>query len=165
MSTVLPLLLVSSALLCSLVAGFLFAFAVVIMPGIGNLGDREFVRAFQEIDGVIQRGQPLFGLVWLGSAVALVAGLVLGVGQLAGLERILLVTAAVMYLLGVQAPTLMVNVPLNNAIQSLKIAEAGEAALRSARETFEARWNFWNAIRTVMATLAVAALLVLLQLP
>lgn len=165
MSTVLPLLLVSSALLCSLVAGFLFAFAVVIMPGIGNLGDREFVRAFQEIDGVIQRGQPLFGLVWLGSAVALVVGLVLGVGQLAGLERILLVTAAVMYLLGVQAPTLMVNVPLNNAIQSLKIAEAGEAALRSAREMFEARWNFWNAIRTVMATLAVAALLVLLQLP
>ena len=42
--------------LCSLVAGFLFAFAVVVMPGIRNLGDREFLRAFQEIDGVIQRG-------------------------------------------------------------------------------------------------------------
>ena len=44
---------------CSLVAGFLFAFAVVVMPGIRHLGDREFLLAFQEMDGVIQRGQPL----------------------------------------------------------------------------------------------------------
>lgn len=164
MSTLLPPLLVTSALLCSLVAGFLFAFAVVIMPGIGNLGNREFVRAFQEIDGVIQRGQPLFGLVWLGSAVALVAGLVLGVGQLAGTEKILLITAAGLYLLGVQAPTFTVNVPLNNTLQALKVADASDAALASARQAFEARWNLWNSVRTVMATLAVAILLVLLQL-
>jgi uncharacterized membrane protein len=37
-----------------LVAGFLFAFAAVIMPGIRSLGDRAFIRAFQVIDRVIQ---------------------------------------------------------------------------------------------------------------
>ena len=46
-----------ATLLCALVAGFLFAFAVIVMPGIGRLPDREFVRAFQEMDGIIQRGQ------------------------------------------------------------------------------------------------------------
>jgi uncharacterized membrane protein len=65
MSMAAQIVLALAALLCSLVSGFLFAFAVVIMPGIRNLGDREFLRAFQAIDGVIQRGNPFsvsFGL-------------------------------------------------------------------------------------------------------
>ncbi len=68
--------------LCSLVAGFLFAFAVMVMPGIGTPNDREFIRAFQVIDGVIQNNQPLFLLVWGGSALALVAAVALRVGAL-----------------------------------------------------------------------------------
>ena len=35
-----------SAILCSLVAGFVFAFATVAMPGIQSLGDRDFLGAF-----------------------------------------------------------------------------------------------------------------------
>ena len=46
-----------------------------------TIGDREFIHAFQQIDGVIQRGQPLFGMVWIGSALALLAGFALGLGQ------------------------------------------------------------------------------------
>ena len=151
-----------ATLLCSLVAGFLFAFAVVIMPGIRKLGDREFLRAFQEIDGVIQRGHPLFGLVWLGSALMLLIGLVLGVGQVVGPERILLALAGGVYLLGVQVPTFIINVPLNNELQALDVAGAGEADCRSARERFEPRWNRWNAVRTALAVLTSAMLVVLL---
>ena len=66
--------------LCSLVAGFLFAFAIVTMPGIKNLNDREFIRAFQGIDGIIQNNQPIFMLVWVGSVVALLASAVLMLG-------------------------------------------------------------------------------------
>lgn len=147
---------------CSLVAGFLFAFAVVVMPGIRNLGDREFLLAFQEMDGVIQRGQPLFGFVWLGSALALVAGLALGVGQVAGLDRVLLVFACGVYLLGVQLPTFIVNIPMNNALQAFDIDGADEATRRSARERFEPRWNRWNLIRTSLAALTSAILVVFL---
>lgn len=164
MSMVLQIVLVCATLLCSLVAGLLFAFAVIVMPGIGNLGDREFIRAFQEIDGVIQRGQPIFGLVWLGSAVALVAGLALGLGQLADMERVLLVTAGGLYLFGVQLPTIRINIPLNNELQALQAVHADEAALRSARKRFEGRWNRWNAIRTALAILTAAILVVLLGL-
>lgn len=70
--------LFAGALLCSLVAGFLFAFAVVVMPGIKRLDDAGFLRAFQVIDGVIQRGQPLFGLIWVGSVLAVLVAGVLG---------------------------------------------------------------------------------------
>ena len=65
--------LVAAAFLCSLVAGLLFSFAVVVMPGIGRLDDRDFLGAFQAIDRVIQNNQPLFIVAWVGSVLALLA--------------------------------------------------------------------------------------------
>lgn len=162
MSMAAQIVLVLAAFLCSLVAGFLFAFAVVIMPGIRSLDDREFLRSFQAMDGVIQRGQPLFGLVWLGSVLALVAGLALGAGQVAGLEKLFLAIAAAVYLLGVQLPTFLVNIPLNNEVQALDFDAADAASCLSARERFEPRWNRWNTIRTALAVLASAMLVVFL---
>ncbi|MBP7777382.1 MAG: DUF1772 domain-containing protein [Acidobacteria bacterium] len=156
------LVLVLATFLCSLVAGFLFAFAVVVMPGIKPLGDREFLRAFQAMDRVIQKGQPLFGLVWLGSVVALVAGLALGAGQTSGLETVLLALAGGVYLLGVQLPTFIINIPLNNALQALDVDGADEATLRTTRERFEPRWNRWNTIRAAFSTMTSAMLIVLL---
>ena len=52
-----PIILALSTLLCALVAGFLFAFVVVVMPGIKQLKEVEFLRVFQLIDGVIQKKQ------------------------------------------------------------------------------------------------------------
>lgn len=39
--------LILATFLCSLVAGLLFAFAIVVMPGIRSLKDRDFLLAFQ----------------------------------------------------------------------------------------------------------------------
>ena len=72
------LLFILATLLCALVAGLLFAFAVVTIPGISRLNDREFIRAFQVMDDVIQRNQPIFMLVWLGSAVLMLIATVWG---------------------------------------------------------------------------------------
>ena len=155
--------LVSATLLCSLVAGFLFAFAVVAMPGIANLGDREFLRSFQVMDRVIQNSQPLFVLVWAGSAVALVVCAVIGFGRLAGLDRSLLLAATVVYMVGVQLPTLTINVPLNNRLQTLELEAMNDEALAMARADFEPRWNRWNRIRTLLATLTSALLIVLVS--
>ena len=154
--------LLVATLLCSLVAGFLFAFAVVFMPGTATLGDREFLRAFQVADRVIQNNQPVFLVVWMGSVVALLASAVLGFGQLDGVGRAILVASAVVYIVGVQVPTVTINVPLNNKVQTLQIDTMDETALETARQEFEPRWVRWNGIRTVLATLVTLALLVLL---
>ncbi len=156
--------LIVASFLCSLVAGFLFAFAVVVMPGIRRLSDREFIRAFQVIDGVIQNNQPLFLLVWVGSALALVAAVVLGfgAGQLDEAQGSLMIVAALVYLLGVQLPTIAINVPLNNRLQTLDVDVVNEAAQEAARRDLEAPWNRWNSIRTVLASVATVLLMTLL---
>ncbi len=156
-----PTVLALATLLCSLVAGFLFAFAVVVMPGLRALDDRQFIRAFQVVDRVIQNGQPLFVLVWVGSAVALIAAAVIGYGQLEGTKRLALIGLALVYILGVQAPTVAVNVPLNNAVQQVEVRSLDDAGAASARAQFEPRWNRWNVIRTVLAIATTAGLLVL----
>jgi len=160
--SILEIVLIVSALLCALVAGLVFAFATVVMPGIGNLDDREFIRSFQVIDGIIQNGQPVFGLVWIGSAVALPVAAVMGVLQLDGASKALVVSSALAYLIGVQIPTFGINVPLNNALQRLNVDAMDEGALASARREFESPWVRWNTIRTIVASLVSAALIVVL---
>ena len=52
--------LIFSILFCSLVSVFIFTYAIVVMPGLSNLNNKDFLRAFQVTDTVIQNKQPLF---------------------------------------------------------------------------------------------------------
>jgi uncharacterized membrane protein len=160
--TVFHTLLILATFLCSLVAGFLFAFAVVIMPGIRSLDDGGFIRAFQVIDRVIQKNQPLFVFVWVGSALSLVAAAVFGLRVLGGADRLLVIVAALVYILCVQLPTVTINIPLNNELQKLDTSTMTETTRKRARDNFEPRWNRWNAIRTACASLVSILLLLLL---
>jgi len=155
-------ILILATLLCSLVAGFLFAFAAVVMPGIRRLDDSGFIRAFQAIDGVIQNNQPLFLLVWVGSVLALLAASVFGLWTLDGVDRVLVIAAAAVYLLCVQLPTAVINIPLNNALQKLDPGGMNEMTRKQARADFEARWNRWNVFRTACASVTSFVLLLLL---
>ena len=153
--------LVSATLLCSLVAGFLFAFAIVVMPGIGRLDDRSFIRTFQVMDGIIQDNHPVFIFVCLGSTITLIVSAVIGFTHLEGLNRAILVAAAFVHLLCVQLPTVGINIPLNNRLQTHDVDQMTEQEIAVARREFEVRWNRWNINRTVAATAVTVALILL----
>jgi uncharacterized membrane protein len=160
---VFEVVLMLAAFMCSLVAGFLFAFAVVVMPGINNLDDGAFIRAFQTIDRIIQNNQPLFMFVWAGSVLAVIGMAVMAIWALTGADRLLIIVAALLYLLGVQVPTIAINIPLNSQLQKLDVATMTGTARQRARETFEARWNRWNVIRTLCACVVSGLLMLLLR--
>lgn len=151
-----------SALLCSLVAGVVLTFAIVVMPGIRTMGDLDFLASFKAMDRVIQNNQPIFMLIWVGSALMMMASTALGIWQLQGLDRVILMVACVIYLLGVHVPTVAINVPLNNRLQSQDLDTMTESELLATIALFESRWLRWNTIRTVIATLTTVLLLVLL---
>ena len=143
--------LIVSTLLCALVTGFIFTYAVVVMPGFAKLDDRDFIRAFQVTDGVIQNNQPLFMLAWVGSIVSVVATMILGFIELHGIERWTVFAIGFVYLLGVQGITIRVHLPLNNHLQRLEIDEMDPESLSKERNKFESRWNYFNNIRTLIA--------------
>ncbi len=154
------IILILATLFCSLIAGFVLAFAIVVMPGIRSLNDHDFLQAFKVIDGVIQNNQPIFVLLWLGSILGLVTAALVAIVQIDGFNRLLIVIAAAIYLLGVQLPTFTINVPFNNQLQLQQLDAMSDLALREARMNFEACWIRWNAFRTVCATLTSALLII-----
>jgi uncharacterized membrane protein len=79
-----------------------------------------------------------------------------------GTGRVLLIAALFVYLFGVQLPTATINVPLNNSVQTLAIADMDETAQATARREFESRWNYWNVTRTILASLVSILLMILL---
>ena len=156
--------LILSILSCSLVAGFIFTFAIVVMPGISKLNDKDFIRAFQVTDAVIQNNQPLFMVTWVGSIVAMLLTILVSLGSLGFSEAWPIVLVCFLYLLGVQGITIIIHIPMNRQIQKLKIKEANYRDLANERLKFERRWNFFNHIRAGIAISVSLLLLVILSL-
>ncbi len=153
--------LILSTFLCSLVAGFLFAYAIVVMPGIKSLNDSAFIKTFQVTDRIIQNNQPLFIFVWAGSAIAIIISVLYGIGRLQGVDLFLLVLAALLYLLGVQVSTFVIHLPLNNKLQTFEVDLMNEADIKVARNDFESRWNRSNLIRTSVASCVSIILIII----
>ena len=156
--------LIFAILLCSLVSGFIFTYSIVVMPGLSNLNDKDFLKAFQVTDAVIQNNQPLFMFTWIGSIVAILTTIVASLITVGLLESWLIILVGAAYLLGVQGITVAIHIPLNNHIQKLNIEELNDKTLVYERKNFEAKWNFFNKIRTFVAISASSLLLIVLSL-
>ena len=131
--------LIFTILLCSLVSGFIFTYSIVVMPGLSNLNDKDFLKAFQVTDAVIQNNQPLFMFTWIGSIVAILTTIVASLITAGLLEFWLIILVGAAYLLGVQGITVAIHIPLNNHIQKLNIEELNDKTLAYERKNFEVK--------------------------
>lgn len=156
--------LIFSITLCSLVSGFIFTYAIVVMPGLSNLNDKEFIRAFQVTDAVIQNNQPIFMFTWIGSIVSLLITILISVVNFGLSEAWLIVLLGVFYLLSVQGITIIIHIPLNNHIQKVVIEELSDEAIAEERVKFERKWNYFNNIRTSISISVSLLLLILLSM-
>ena len=149
---------------CSLVTGFIFTYAVVVMPGLSKLSDKGFLKAFQVTDAVIQNRQPIFMLTWIGSIVSVLSLILISITYVGLSETWLIVLVALIYLLGVQGITIFIHLPLNNQIQKLNLEKLKDENLRDERLNFENKWNFFNNIRTTIAFFVSLTLLIFLTI-
>ena len=159
---VLDVTLIFSITLCSLVSGFILTYSIVVMPGLSNLNDKDFLKAFQVTDAIIQNNQPVFLFIWIGSILAVLATILVSLVSIGFAEAWLIVLVAFVYLLGVQGITVAIHIPLNNHIQRIKIEDLNEEALADQRLKFETKWTLFNHIRTSIAISVCILLLILL---
>ena len=162
--TVFSGLLFASACLCALVTGFVFTYSVIVMPGLKKLGDREFVRAFQATDEIIQNNQPIFMVVWVGSIISVLGAMGVASMALDIVASWLVVVTGSIYLLGVHGLTIFIHLPLNKRIHQINVDEIDPKALYEQRMLFEVRWTHFNRIRTVIGCVASASFIITLSL-
>ena len=132
------------------------------MPGFSKLEDKEFLRAFQVTDGVIQNNQPLFMLTWVGSIISVLSVMVISILSLGASEAWIIFVVGLIYLLGVQGITVSIHLPLNNHIQKIDINNMNNQSLNEERTNFEMRWNYFNNIRTFISFSASLSFLLIL---
>ena len=133
------------------------------MPGFSKLEDKEFLRAFQVTDGVIQNNQPLFMLTWVGSIISVLSVMAISILSLGVSEAWIIFVVGLIYLLGVQGITVSIHLPLNNYIQKIDINDMNNQSLNEERTNFEMRWNYFNKIRTFIAFAASLSFLLILM--
>jgi len=157
--------LILSILSCSLVTGFIFTYSVVVMPGFSKLNDKDFIRAFQVTDNIIQNNQPLFMLIWIGSILSVISTIVFSIFNINADYSIFIIVTGFFYLIGVQGLTISIHIPLNNNIHKIDVDKEDELKLNEVRKEFEIKWNYYNRIRTVVAfTVTTLLMLILLNI-
>ncbi|KQU57405.1 hypothetical protein ASG84_17745 [Rhodococcus sp. Leaf278] len=137
----------------ALMAGVLLAFSISVLPGLNSLPVPVAISSMQSANAAILN--PLFLILFTGTALSCVVAAVLSPFTDGG-RSALIITGAVLYVVGCFAVTVLLNVPLNNALAA---ADSTTAAGAAAWEDFSTKWVLWNNVRTVAATAACAVLI------
>lgn len=140
---------------CALMAGLYFAFSNTIMPSLAKLEPSQGILAMQTINRIILN--PLFLLLFVGSAVACVLLVIFSLGKLPALNATLLILGAVIYILGSPIVTAAFNVPLND---TLAVLAPNAVASPDLWAGYLQNWTTWNHVRTVASLLATLLLLI-----
>jgi uncharacterized membrane protein len=137
-----------------LAAGFIFAYASSVMPGLADSSDRVFVEAMQDVNEATEN--PVFFAAYFGAFLLTGAAAVMLRSRGSGPAFRWTIAALVLYGVALVV-TMGINVPLND-----DLANAGNpdriADLGAVRDDFEGPWVAWNLVRTVVSTAALGAL-------
>jgi len=139
----------------ALVGGVFQSFSDFVMRGLVEAAPAAGMESMQQLNRTVYRSvflTTLLGLVPATGAMALYAWL-----QLSGSPRVLIVAAAIVYVLLVFAVTAAGNVPMNNHLEALAHTSAEGHAYWA---TYGRVWTWWNHVRTI-GSVATAALLLM----
>jgi uncharacterized membrane protein len=146
---------VAAAVAAGLATGVLLAFSTSVMPALRRRPDAEGMATMQAMNSAILN--PLFGLVFGGAAVLCAALAITAPFTTDEPHAVLRGVGAALYVVGVFALTMGINVPMNNALDA---ADAGSAAGVELWRDYLRRWTTWNHVRTVAGAAATALLAV-----
>jgi len=145
-----------AALGCGLIAGAFFAFSSFIMRALGQLPAPNGISAMQSINVVVMN--PVFLGVFVGTVFICLAAMVLAlVRWWQGAGSMWVLAGGVLYIAGCFAVTMLLNVPLNDAIAKADPTSAEGAALWT---NYLDKWTMWNTVRTIASLAASAAFII-----
>ena len=128
--------------------GLFYAWVCSTVWGLDAADPNVAISAMQAMNESVRN--PVFALGYFGTPLVLAA---VALAAWKGEERraaVLFGSGGLLYVLGVMAPTSMVNVPLNETLAAvevpLSVARAGEVW-----QSYSVPWQLWNTVRAVVA--------------
>jgi uncharacterized membrane protein len=139
-------------LFSGLIAGLLYSYSCSVNLGLKALPDEGYLKAMQSINVAIQN--PYFFVCFIGLLLLFPLTTWGWYTKLPVPVFYLLLSASILYLVGVFGVTIFGNVPLNNQLAQFDISNASPHEISSMRLTFESAWNKYHFIRTITAVLS-----------
>lgn len=147
MLTTSNLVLAAGTIMTGLMAGLFFSFSTAIIPGLSQLPDGTYLKAFQHINSSIQN--PAFLLSFMAPLILLPVSVWFQYKQGGSSAWIWTLAATVLYVIGVFGITVSGNVPLNDALAKSDLTNASLPSLADQRAAFEPLWNKLHSVRTI----------------
>jgi uncharacterized membrane protein len=147
-----------AALGCGLIAGFFFAFSILVMKALGAIQPAHGISAMQSINVVVIN--PWFLTPFFGTALLCVILSVTALLRWHEPGATFVLAAGLLYVLGTIGVTMLFNVPRNNALAAVAPTSAEGAALWA---DYIVTWTQWNHVRTIAALAAAAAFTIALM--
>lgn len=148
----LRVLLLVALLFAGAIFGFFYAWVCSTMWGLDQLPGQTAIAAMNAMNGSVRNG--VFAPAFFGTPLVLIA--VAGRAATLGQARVSLWLggAALIYFAGAFVPTMMVNVPMNEALMTTDMTQDATQLARIWAE-YSARWQMWNIARTVASGVAL----------
>ncbi len=140
-----------------LMAGTYFAFSFFIMKSLAQLPGLQGARAMNKINDVIIN--TLFLPIFFGSTLWYAGLIVWAFADWQQTRSVLIIAAAIIYIVGMFLVTVFGNVPLNNRLME---SESSETALSHCWNKYLQQWTRLNHLR-MLSCMASCALLVITQ--
>ncbi len=135
----------AAIILTGLSAGLCFNWSNTIVPGIARLDNPGFLQAFQEMNRAIIN--PAFLIVFFGPVLFHIGNMFF-LRSLPNHVKIMILTAGLLYFIGLVLVTIFGNVPINEVLDKTDLSLASSEELRNMRDLFEQKWARLHLIRT-----------------
>jgi uncharacterized membrane protein len=152
------IILALAILLTGLMAGIFFTWSNAVKPGIGKLGDIEYLRALQSMNRVILNNA--FRIIFLGAIIAVALVPVFYFNLYPKNIFWLFVFTLVIYWIGVFGVTVSGNIPLNEILDKTNIESITLEEIKTLRKSIELKWNNYNLIRCISSGITFILLIV-----
>lgn len=131
--------------LAGAMAGFFYAYSMSVMWALDAVDPKAAIASMQSINIVVRNA--IFFPAFFGTPVVALVAAGLWWKADAGQVALLLALAAIVYLVGAFLLTILVNVPMNEALAIATIPADPEQA-RTLWHSYSRPWTLWNHVRT-----------------
>lgn len=143
---------VTSVLFCGAIFGFFYAWVCSTMWGLDQADPRVAIAAMQAMNTSVRNA--VFAPAFFGTPVVLFLTSAVLLLQQARAAAVWFALAGMVYLIGGLVLTMVVNVPMNEALGNMPVPDDITNA-QEVWQAYSAPWQVWNLVRTVASAVAL----------
>ena len=156
------IILASAIFSIGLMTGVFFTSSNAVKPGIGKLGDLEYLTALQSMNRVILNIP--FKVVFVFSIISVALVPVFYIDLFPKKIFWLYIFTFIIYWVGVFGVTVFANIPLNEKLDKTNLESISTKQIEELRTSIELKWNNFNLIRAVCSAIIFLLLIISLIL-